>query len=86
MITDKIASEDFDYALLKAFWRRVVSWMTGQSNELLPFHEVRQRLPMRGQHYVGLKQVEIDKIIGSTGRYQDFDRAFLPLQSRTKDR
>ena len=86
MITDKIASEDFDYALLKAFWRRVISWMTGQSNELLPFHEVRQRLPMRGQHYVGLKQVEIDKIIGSTGRYQDFDRAFLPLQSRTKDR
>ena len=86
MTNDKLANDDFEYAMLKAFWRRVTSWMTGQSNELLPFDEVRERLPLRGQHSIGLRQVEIDKIIGSIGRYRDFDRAFLPLQSRTKGR
>ena len=43
-------------------------------------------LPFRGQRYIGLHEVPIDKIVGSMGRYRDFDRAFLPRQKRTKDR
>jgi len=30
--------------------------------------------------------VPIDRIVGSVGRYRDFDRAFLPRQVRTRDR
>jgi hypothetical protein len=86
MAIEKMAHEDFDRARWKAFWRKVTTLLTGRSNELLPFDEVRGRLPMKGQHYIGLQQVPIDKIIGSQGRYRDFDRAFLPLQTRTRDR
>jgi hypothetical protein len=43
-------------------------------------------MPIKGQHYLGLEQVEIKNIIGSTGRYMDFDRAFLPIQTHTRDR
>jgi hypothetical protein len=86
MAIDKMAHEDFDRARWKAFWRKVTTILTGKSNELLPFDEVRGRIPMKGQHYIGLKQVPIDKIIGSLGRYRDFDRAFLPVQARTRDR
>lgn len=86
MSYDQAASQDFERALVKGFWRKVVSWLKGDSNELLPFDEVRGRLPIRGQHYVGHKEVPIDRIVGSLGRYRDFDRAFLPTQTRTKDR
>jgi hypothetical protein len=41
---------------------------------------------MRGQHYVGLQQIETKKIIGSVSRFNDFDRAFLPRQSHTRSR
>ena len=32
------------------------------------------------------EEVPVDKILGSLGRYRDFDRAFLPIQTRTKAR
>src|SRR4030067_1681553 len=36
---------------------------------------------LKGQHYLGFHQVPVRQIIGSLGRYRDFDRAFLPLQT-----
>lgn len=86
MSDDQRAIQDFEWALAKGFWRRVLTWVTGSSNKLLPFDEVRARLEVRGQHYLGMRQVPIDQIVGSAGRYLDFDRAFLPLQGRTRDR
>ena len=86
MSIDQKAQEDYDRAILKSIWRTIVTWLTGESNELLPFDEVRDRLPLRGQHYLGLRQISIDQIVGSMGRYRDFDRVFLPRQTRTKDR
>ena len=86
MAFDQLAKSDFERAISRASWRKILSWLTGSDNQLLPYDEVRARLPIRGQHYVGLKQVEIDKIVGSVGRYNDFDRAFLPIQRHTQSR
>ena len=47
------ASQDFDRAIAKGFWRRVVKRLKRETNELLPFNEVRERFPLRGQHYLG---------------------------------
>ncbi|HBY98549.1 MAG TPA: hypothetical protein DEP84_32160 [Chloroflexi bacterium] len=62
------------------------SWLTRRSNDLLPFDDVRQRLRAHAQHDGGLQQVPITQIIGSVGRYRDFDRAFLPRQQHTRNR
>ena len=86
MASQHQADQDFERAVFRAFWRKIVARLTGTNNQLLPFDEIRQHLPVRGQHYLGVRQVEVDKIIGSLGRYHDFDRAFLPIQSRTRDR
>lgn len=80
------AQNDFTRAFRKAFWRKLTTWLTGERNELLPFDAVRDRIPLRGQSYLGLRTIEIDKIVGSIGRYRDFDRAFMPRQTQTKDR
>jgi hypothetical protein len=72
------AKEDFDIALRKGFWRSFWSWFSQSDNHLLPFDEIRKNLPFQGQHGLGMQQVPLDNIVGSVGRYQDFDRAFLP--------
>lgn len=86
MTSRETASSDFERARRKAFWRKILTWMKGESNELLPFDEFRENLPFHGQHYLGLREVRLDKIIGSMGRFKDFDREFLPVQSVTRDR
>lgn len=80
------AKTDFEHALRKGFWRSAISWLTRSQNDLLPFDEIRKNLPMRGQHDIGMRQILLDKIVGSVGRYQDFDRAFLPRRSNTRSR
>ena len=86
MSFNHMANQDFERAFQKGFWRKVLRWLTGESKDLLPFDAVKDRLPIQGQHYIGLCEVPIDQIVGSMGRYRDFDRAFVPLQKRTKDR
>jgi hypothetical protein len=86
MSSDHQALLDFERAFFKGFLRKIITWLTGKSNALLPFDLVKKQLPIKGQHYIGLQQVQVDQIIGSMGRYRDFDRAFLPVQTRTRDR
>ncbi len=82
----KEARSDFDNAHRKSTWRSILGWVTRNRVELLPFDEVRTRLPVKGQHYVGMREVPLDAIIGSVSRYNDFDRAFLPRQTHTRER
>lgn len=86
VVFDVAAKNDFEVALRKGFWRSVISWFTHSQNDLLPFDQIRKSLPVRGQHDIGNQQVELDKIVGSIGRYQDFDRAFLPRRTNTRGR
>lgn len=64
MSTKQQAQDDFERAYIKGFWRKVTSWLTGESNELLPFNAVRESIPLKGQHYVGLQQVPINQVVG----------------------
>ena len=82
----QVARSDFSHAYFKSFVRSILSWMHNESNDLLPFDEVRKHIPIRGQHYLGLQQIETDKIVGSVSRFNDFDRAFLPRQTHTRGR
>lgn len=80
------AREDFAQAYRKGYWRGVWSWLTNKKTGLLPFDQVRQRIPFSGQHDLGLREIELDKIVGSVGRYNDFDNAFLPLRTTERSR
>jgi hypothetical protein len=77
---------DFGTARRKAFWHEVLSFMSGRPNRLLSWDEVRDKLHVRGQVYRGMQAVPVEQIIGSVGRYRDFDRVFLPTQDTTAGR
>ena len=85
-VVQAAARHDFDAALNLGFWRSLLSWFTQSSNELLPYDEVRKRLTLHGQHYLGMREIPLDNIIGSVGRYNDFDKEFLPRRSATRSR
>src|SRR5579859_401216 len=86
MTFDQQIHADFDRARRKASWRSVISRLTGRRTELLRFEEVRKQLRAQGRHDAGARPVALDAIVGSVGRYRDFDTAFLPLQTQTKRR
>jgi hypothetical protein len=66
--------------------RGVLSWFRRSDNALLAFDEVRRGIHAQAQREGGMREVPIDHIVGSVGRYRDFDRAFLPRQVQTRDR
>ena len=86
MTFDNQVHADFDHARRKASWRNVINRLTGRRTELLRFEEVRRQLRAQGRHDAGARPVLLDAIVGSVGRYRDFDTAFLPLQTQTKRR
>jgi hypothetical protein len=84
--TSARAREDWSRVRRRALWEAVVDVLTKRPGELLPLEEIRTRLNVRGSNYRGLQQVPLEKIVGSEGRYGDFDRRFLPKGEVTADR
>lgn len=82
----ELAHRDFEHALGKAFWRDRISWLTRKNNNLLPSDWIRQRMPFKEEHCLGLQSVPLDQIVGSMGHYCDFDRAFFPRQRHLRNR
>lgn len=72
------AVSDFREARRKAAFREIIGRITGKSTELLSYEEVRQKLRALESGKVELRQIPLDAIVGSVGRYTDFTRDFLP--------
>src|SRR5690349_581715 len=77
---------DFRNARRKSFLRSVWSLISGQNTKLTAWDEVRDKLKLRGLIYRGMQTVPVDRIVGSVGRYRDFDNDFLPTQNQSGDR
>lgn len=74
---------DFTRARTKAFFHTILDRLAGRERRLLPFKEVADKLRIGGAVYRGVQPVPVKNIIGSVGRYHDFDAAFLPTQDHT---
>ena len=74
---------DFTRARRRARLRAVAARIRRRhtSNRLLSFDDVRRELAANNRLHRGTKVVEADEIVGSVGRWRDFDRSFLPARS-----
>jgi hypothetical protein len=70
---------EFVQARLQAFWHEILAYLTGHPNRLLGWDETLDQLGTTGHVYRGLQSVPLESIVGSVGRYWDFDRAFMPV-------
>ncbi len=80
------ASFDFDKARNKAFINDIINKILRKNNELFQFDEIKYLLSPHGMSYRGMHAIPINRIVGSEGRYNDFDRDFLPLRGDTRSR
>ena len=80
------AQEDFSKARNKAWINEMQHVMHPDKKRLLSFNDVKKILKPKNEVYIGLKTVPIKKIVGSEGRYNDFDNRFLPRSNELKQR
>jgi hypothetical protein len=72
------AAQDFNRARNRAILSRIQNFMNADRDNLLSFHDVKGILRPRNEIYMGMQTVPIAKIVGSEGRYRDFNKYFLP--------
>jgi hypothetical protein len=82
-----LAAQKFDRVYQKPLIRQLLRLFREKPHEtLLSFEQVQQLVRDRAEIDRGTQLIEISKIIGSVGRYRDFDRAFLPLSGADAER
>ena len=74
---------DLDYARARrrAKVRRFVAWARRRCGALRAFDEVRCERGAHNRRYVGLRTVEVGRVVGSVGRWREFDSGFMPTQA-----
>lgn len=83
---ENLAAEDFSRARTRELLSRIGRLLDHSKDSLLSLEEVKAILKPGGETYEGLKAVPLDLIVGSEGRYRDFNRHFLPRHDHLKQR
>jgi hypothetical protein len=76
----------FEAARRKAFWNSIRQFLNGRSNQLLSWRDVEAELHPRDFFDQKVVSVPLERIVGSVGRYREFDRAFMPRLDSTAPR
>jgi hypothetical protein len=79
---------DFTRARRRARLRAVLTRIRREhtSNRLLSFDDVRREHAANNRLHRGTKVVEMEEIVGSVGRWDEFDRSFLPARASVGQR
>lgn len=83
-----VAVHDFHRAPHRATLEAIMARLTGKLPDLLAYEDVRWKLKAKGKDRTAweLKEIPLDAIVGSVGRYNDFTRSFLPRQESDQER
>src|SRR5215216_6278577 len=79
---------DFTCARRRARLRAVLARIRREhtSNRLLSFDDVRRELVANNRLHRGTRVVGVEEIVGSVGRWDKFDRSFLPVRASMAER
>ena len=80
------ASSDFSRARGRAVLSQIQHFLNTDRNKLLSFNDVKDILKPKNEVYRGNQVVPINLIVGSEGRYRDFNKYFLPKSDHLRQR
>lgn len=80
------AEEDFAKARNKSLINDIQHFLHPAETQLLSFTDVKQWLKPKNEVYMGMQEIPVDHIVGSEGRYNDFDNHFFPRNAHLKNR
>jgi hypothetical protein len=72
----------YSQGLANRFWSK----LTGRDYHLGNLSERLKDVDVKSQHFAGTRTVQIDQILGSEGRSEDFDADFHPLNPHNEER
>ena len=78
--------EDFSRARNKAFINELQHLLNPEEATLISFTDIKKLLKPQNEVYKGMQVVPIKCIVGSEGRYKDFDNHFFPKSNFLKAR
>jgi hypothetical protein len=87
-LPEQEAANEFASARKKALLRRIGTFLRRRpsSNRLLSLDVATEGLGPWRQAHLGRRTVPVKSIVGSEGRYADFDDEFLPLQGSSEEK
>jgi hypothetical protein len=86
MSVEAQAEMDFDRARRRAFYGRVAARLRRECTRLLAFDELGEGHLAHNRRRLGLRDVEVSKIVGSVGRREAFDHGFMPTKTSLAER
>ena len=85
-IVSQQAASDFSRARGRAVLSQIQHFLNTDRNKLLSFNDVKDILKPKNEVYRGSQIVPIKLIVGSEGRYHDFNKYFLPKADHLRHR
>ena len=80
------AGLDFSRARGRAILSQIQHFIHNDRDKLLSFNDVKHILKPKNQVYRGFQTVPISHIVGSEGRYRDFNKFFFPKSDHIRSR
>ena len=77
---------DFSRARRRAYLGRLTARIRGYRDRPLAFDDDRKKLRADKRLCLGGRVVEVSRIVGSVGRWRQFDRCFMPAEASTEGR
>ncbi len=78
--------DDFAKARHKALFNEIQHFLNPDEAMLISFSDIKKLLKPDNEVYKGMQEIPVNLIVGSEGRYQDFDSRFFPKSMHLKSR
>jgi ADP-ribose pyrophosphatase YjhB (NUDIX family) len=86
MYSENISNQNFRTARMRSFFKSIYSRLKREDDCLPALGEILDITNAKNEKYVGLCSIPVANIIGSEGRYEDFNKDFFPKKERLRSR
>ncbi len=80
------AVDDFGKARFRERILSILNLLSPEKQQLLSLYDIKTLIKPKNESYKGMKVVAVKDIVGSEGRYRDFNKAFLPRKEHLRNR
>jgi len=81
-----VVADDFARARQKEVFGAILALLTNEKDDLLSLEGIKAIVRPGSESYRGIKPIRLERIVGSEGRYRDFNRRFLPRNKHLRTR
>ncbi len=86
MFTPNISAHNFNNVWTRSFFKSIYKKLKREDDCLPSLEDIVDITHARNERYIGLREIPVENIIGSEGRYEDFNQGFLPKKGALKSR